>query len=282
MTKEITSLRTILPYYDVILCDVWGVLHNGQKFLPGTIPALKEARENGLKVILFTNSPRPSASVISQIQSLGSSSQFWDDIITSGDLTHHLLVEESHNIFFIGPQRDYALLEKLNIKIVNEQHAETILCTGLYDDEKDKTEDYRMLLERFAHRHIPLICANPDIVANRGNKIIPCAGALALIYQQLNGIVKMIGKPHLPIYEMAFKKISSLCNSFNKKRILAIGDGMDTDIKGALQSGIDALYVSDGIHRHEYLFNDNIDAQMLQNFFTKKNLYPHWWIQQLI
>ncbi|CAL9919130.1 HAD superfamily protein involved in N-acetyl-glucosamine catabolism [Candidatus Liberibacter solanacearum] len=282
MTKEISSLCQISPFYDIILCDVWGVLHNGQKLFPGSIPALQKARENGLKIILLTNSPRPSANVISHIQSLGSSQKFWDDMITSGDLTHHLLAKESHNIFFIGPDRDCVLLETLNVKVVDEQYAETIICTGLYNDETEQPEDYRILLESFAHRHIPFICANPDILANRGNKVVPCAGALALIYQQLNGIIKMVGKPHLPIYEMAFKKISNLCNSLDKKRILAIGDGMETDIKGALQSGIDALYVSQGIHTHEYSANNKIEAQMLQNFFIRKNLHPHWWIRELI
>ncbi|AKK19791.1 TIGR01459 family HAD-type hydrolase [Candidatus Liberibacter africanus] len=282
MTKEIASLCAILSSYDVILCDVWGVIHNGKSFFSSSISALEKARTNGLKVILFTNSPRPSSSVISQIKSLGPLPQFWDDIISSGDLTYHLFKEESRDIFFIGPEKDYALLETLDVNIVSEKSAKTILCTGLYNDETEHPEDYHILLESFASRNIPFICANPDIFANRGNKVIPCAGALALIYQKLNGIVKMIGKPHFPIYEMAFKKISTLCNSLDKKRILAIGDGIETDIKGALQSGIDALYVSDGIHKHEYMCNNIIKEEMIQNFFAKRKLYPHWWIRKLI
>ncbi|MBL0849070.1 MAG: TIGR01459 family HAD-type hydrolase [Candidatus Liberibacter ctenarytainae] len=279
---EITSLGQISQLYDIILCDVWGVLHNGIKLFPDSIDALQKARLNGLKVILLTNSPRPSSSVISHIKALGSSQIFWDDMITSGDLTYHLITKESPKIFFIGPARDHVLLEGLNIKIVDEKDAETIVCTGLYNDETETPEEYYMLLQRFARRKVPFICANPDIVANRGDKIIPCAGALAKIYQQLHGNVKMIGKPHFPIYEMALKKISVLCHSSNKKRILAIGDGIETDIKGALKAELDTLYVSRGIHMHEYLTHDQIDVPMMHNFFRKKNLYPHWWIQQLI
>ncbi|MEG8099315.1 TIGR01459 family HAD-type hydrolase [Candidatus Liberibacter brunswickensis] len=281
MTKEIASLCTILPYYDIILCDVWGVIHDGKKIFHNSIYALQKARANGLKVILLTNSPRLSSNVVLQIKSFEPIPKFWDDIITSGDLTHTLIKEESLDIFFIGPKRDYTLLENLKVKISDEKSAKKIICTGLYNDETEKPEEYITLLDRFAHRHIPFICANPDIYASRGNKIIPCAGALALIYQGMNGIVKMVGKPHLPIYEMAFKKISTLCKSLNKRRVLAIGDGIETDIKGALQFGIDALYVSEGIHRNEYLSNNNTNEKMLQIFFSKRNLHPNWWIRKL-
>ncbi|MBY7649694.1 MAG: TIGR01459 family HAD-type hydrolase [Candidatus Liberibacter europaeus] len=282
MSIEINSLCQILKYYDVIICDIWGVIHNGQKLFHRSIDALKTASNNGIKIILLTNSPRTSPSVIAHMRSLGLCNNFWDEIITSGDLNCHLIKEAPQNIFFIGNEIDRVLFERINIKIVEEQDAEAILCSGLYNANKEKPEDYISLLKRFAQRRIPFICANPDILANSGNKIIPCAGALALIYQNMDGIVKMVGKPHYPIYDMAFKKISYLCDSLDKKRILVIGDGINTDIKGALQCGLDALYVGEGIHIHEYLENNAINPQMVQNFFIKKKLHPRWWIKQLI
>lgn len=282
MAIEIDYLGQISQNYDIILCDIWGVIHNGQKLFSGSISALQKARENGIKVILLTNSPRPSLSVIEHMQSLGLFKKFWDHIVTSGDLTHHLIAQGPRNIFFIGEKKDLVLFEGLDIQIVGEQDAETIICTGLYNTEREVPEVYTELLKRFAQRQIPFICANPDILVNRGNNIIHCAGSLALIYRNLNGIVKMIGKPHLPIYNMALKKASDSCYPLDKKRILAIGDGIETDIKGAIEAGLASLYVGKGIHFHEYLENQKINVKMIENFFINKNINPNWWMPRLI
>ncbi|EMS36094.1 TIGR01459 family HAD-type hydrolase [Candidatus Liberibacter americanus] len=281
MSIKIDSLYQISKNYDIIICDIWGVIHNGQKLFSESISALQKASKNGIKIVLLSNSPRPSSSVIEHMISLGLCKRFWDHIVTSGDLTHNLISQGNRNIFFIGEKKDLVLFEGIDIQIVDEKNAETIICTGLYSGSKIP-EDYTDLLKKFAQRKIPFICVNPDISVNYGNKIIHCAGSLALIYKKLNGIVKIIGKPHLPIYNMAFKQISDSCCQLDKKRILAIGDGIETDIKGAIQSGLDSLYVGKGIHANEYLENKQINVKMMEKFFINKNIQPNWWIPKLI
>ncbi|TCT37886.1 TIGR01459 family HAD-type hydrolase [Martelella mediterranea] len=281
MAESIQALSTVTKHYDVVLCDVWGVLHNGVSAYDGPKEALKQAREDGKKVILLTNSPRLSTGVAGQLLTLGISDESYDAIVTSGDVTRTLVAEGPRKLFFLGPDRDIDLIEGTGVELVPEEDAQGILCTGLIDDETETAEDYREMLSAFQKRALPFICANPDLIVSRGDKLVPCAGALAALYDTLGGETRIAGKPHKPIYDAACVKAKELGAEADKARILAIGDGMPTDVKGALDYGLDLLFVAEGIHEAEYSDNGTVDAQLLDRFLTQKNAHPKYWMPKL-
>ncbi|MCQ8782060.1 TIGR01459 family HAD-type hydrolase [Mangrovibrevibacter kandeliae] len=245
--RAIKTLSEILDGYDAVFCDVWGVIHNGLSVFRDAERALREARAAGTRVLLITNSPRRSAGVETQLASLGLGRDSYDDIVTSGDVTRELIRQAPGPVFHIGPRRDDEIYEDLPVQRVDEADAEAIVVTGLFDDEAETPEDYAPLLGRLAARGLPMICANPDIVVQRGDRLVFCAGALARDYAALGGPVRLAGKPHRPIYEVAAARIGGV----DGKRVLAIGDGLATDIKGANGFGLDALLVLAGIHGAE-------------------------------
>ncbi|MCW4115280.1 TIGR01459 family HAD-type hydrolase [Aurantimonas sp. MSK8Z-1] len=245
--RAIETLSEILDGYDAVFCDVWGVIHNGLSVFRDAERALREARAAGTRVLLITNSPRRSAGVETQLASLGLGRDSYDDIVTSGDVTRELIRQAPGPVFHIGPPRDDEIYEDLPVQRVDEAEAEAIVVTGLFDDEAETPEDYAPLLGRLAARGLPMICANPDIVVQRGDRLVFCAGALARDYAALGGPVRLAGKPHRPIYEVAAARIGGV----DGKRVLAIGDGLATDIKGANGFGLDALLVLAGIHGAE-------------------------------
>ncbi|MBD0415704.1 TIGR01459 family HAD-type hydrolase [Oryzicola mucosus] len=271
----IASLASISGRYSALLCDVWGVVHNGVEHFPVATAALKAARERGLAVVFITNAPRPRDGVITQIEALGVPRDAWDRIITSGDVTRDLIAEGPRRIFHIGPERDYALYEGLDVDIVEEFEASAVVCTGLFDDETETPDDYAEMLRRLRARNIPFICANPDIVVERGEDLVWCAGALARDYGQLGGRTLVSGKPHAPIYEAALKAAGEvLGRTVNKDEVLAIGDGMVTDVKGAADNGIDVLYVSGGIHSRDYGDPLAPNAERLADFLGQHGYEP--------
>jgi HAD superfamily hydrolase (TIGR01459 family) len=250
---------------------VWGVLHNGVAPFPSAVAALSRARADGVKVVLVTNSPRPRAGVIAQLADIGVDSAAWDAIVTSGDVTRKLIAEGPRALFHIGAERDLPLYDGLDVRLTGEDDAQGICCAGLFDDETETPEDYAPLLARFAKRGLPFICANPDIVVERGSRLIWCAGALARDYAALGGTVFIAGKPHAPIYGAAHALASELAGRpVAKSELLAIGDGMPTDIAGARGHGIDALYISGGIHAHEY----GADRARLEAFVASHGMAP--------
>ncbi len=281
MASAISSLSQITGHYDVILCDVWGVLHNGiDPFIPaGKI--LAQARQQGISVVLITNSPRLRGDVAQQLDLIGVNRDAYDAIVTSGDVTATLIGQLRKPVFFLGPERDKTLLSGLNVVCVDRTQAEAIVCTGFFDDESETVEDYRELLEGFAARQLPFICANPDLVVERGEKLIPCAGAMAAFYEELGGTTFIAGKPHHPIYTAAIAQALALRGEIDRARILAIGDGMPTDIRGAVDQGLDVLYVSGGIHANHYTKGGQTDEAALQQFFTTHGVDPRWWIGRL-
>lgn len=281
MTAEIKTLSEITQHYDVVLSDVWGVLHNGVDAFRSASEALKTAREAGLTVVLITNSPRPSPGVIAQLQNLGVLDEAYDSIVTSGDVTRTLISAGPEKVFLLGPDRDMPLLEGLHVRRVGEAGAEVIVCTGFFDDEKETPEDYRDMLIRFAARNIPMICANPDLIVERGDRMIPCAGAMAAFYRELGGKTSIAGKPHSPMYEEALALATAKRGVFEKSRVLAIGDGMPTDVRGAVDFGLDLLYVSAGIHGHEYMSHGKTDEAALNRFLIKEGVSPKWWMPRL-
>lgn len=281
MAERISSLNDIATRYDVLLCDVWGVLHNGIDAFSHASDALTAARAAGLTVVLITNSPRPSPGVITQLAEIGVADSAYDAIVTSGDVTRKLISEGSKKVFLLGPGRDMTLTDGLGVTLVGEDEAEIIVCTGFFDDETETPADYRDMLENFQKRGVPMICANPDLVVERGHRIIPCAGAMAAYYVELGGESRVAGKPHQPIYQAALTAARELRGDFPVTRVLAIGDGMPTDVRGALDQGLDLLYISGGIHAAEYVVDGVTDEGKLDAYLTSEKAAPAWWMPRL-
>ncbi len=281
MAHRIHTLGDITDGFDVILSDVWGVLHNGVSAFPDAAVALRTAREAGKTVVLITNSPRPAPGVIAQLRVLGVPDEAYDRIITSGDVTRGLIAEGPRKVFLLGPERDMPLLEGLDVEVVGETEADSVVCTGFFDDETETPEDYTDMLKSFVARKVPMICANPDLVVERGERIIPCAGAMAAYYEQLGGEVRIAGKPHAPIYEACLAAAKEVRGAFAKNRVLAIGDGMPTDVKGAIASGLNLLYISGGIHVAEYTLNGQTDEALLNAYLKGQGGSPGWWMPRL-
>lgn len=251
----VPGLSSLADRYDAILCDVWGVIHNGVSVFPGSVEALETFRERtGKPVVLITNAPRPSPPIVEQLHALGVPPTAYDDIVTSGDVTADLIRREKiRSVNHIGPDRDHSLFDELGIERVGPGETDTIVCTGLVDDTTEGPEDYRDGLQAMVDAGLRMICANPDVVVERGNELIYCAGALAALYETLGGETIRLGKPYAPIYEGARQRIRKLSGDLPPSdRILAIGDGMFTDIKGANQAGLPALFVTSGIHSDDF------------------------------
>ncbi len=281
MAVRINSFRDIASRYDVVLCDVWGVLHNGVAAFKEACEALTEARARGLTVVLITNSPRPHPGVIVQIRGLGVPDSAYDRIVTSGDVTRALISAGPKKIYFIGAERDLPLIEGLGVTMASSEDAEIIVCAGFFDDETETAEDYRATLAGMAKRKLPLICANPDLVVERGHRLIPCAGAIAKVYEQLGGETRISGKPHVPIYRASLSEAKAARGSFDLSRVIAVGDGMPTDVKGAQDFGLDVLYISTGIHAAEYMTGEKTDEGKLTAFLKNEGATPKWWIPRL-
>ena len=250
--KTISGIRDLTPRYDAMLCDAWGVIHNGVELMPGAEEAMVKFREACGPLIILTNAPRPSSIIPAQLDRLGLARDAYDAVVTSGDATrneiHRRLPAPAYRI---GPEKDDPLFEGLDINFVGLEEASFIICTGLVDDQRDEPEDYRDVLKQAAERGLEMICANPDIVVNWGGRMLWCAGALAEIYKGFGGAVVYGGKPHPPIYRLAFEAVARLRGgAADRSRILAVGDGVNTDILGANRAGLDALLVTGrgGIH----------------------------------
>jgi len=253
MTQMIAGLREVADDYDVLLCDIWGVVHNGRESFPAACDALARWRGDRGPVVLISNSPRPWPGVAAQLADLGAPSEAWSVIVTSGDATRALLAERAPGpAWRIGPGRDDPLYEGLGLEFADLDTARFIACTGPDDDEIETPEDYRGRLTRAAARGLTMVCANPDRVVQRGNRLIYCGGALAELYEQLGGEVVMAGKPFAPIYDLALAQADrALGHPHERRRILVIGDGLVTDMAGAQAQGLDRLFIATGIHGAE-------------------------------
>lgn len=281
MLHKIDRLADLNTRYDVIFCDVWGVLHNGVEARPFAAEALSAFRQQGGAVVLITNSPRRRDAVAEQLDMIGVDPQAYDRIVTSGDVTRDLIAAGSDRIYFIGPDRDRSLLEGLDVREVGLDDAGIVVCTGLFDDEHETADQYVSVLEDFKLRGLSFICANPDLVVERGARLIPCAGAIAALYEQMGGKTLISGKPHAPIYEAALEQATQMRGEITKDRILAIGDGMPTDVRGAQDFGLDLLYISDGIHAAQYTDGGRVHDERLESFLRHHGARPVGWMQRL-
>lgn len=275
-TPLIERFSAIAARYDALICDVWGVLHNGVRVTPPANIALAEARRRGLAVCMLTNAPRPTADIAKFIQHLGGTPDAWDAIVSSGGVTRDLMAERGSTPFHhIGPARDQGVFEGLAARPVPLDQAGYVLCTGLVNDEVETAETYRPQLEAALRRDLELICANPDIIVERGHALIPCAGAIAELYEQMGGKVLWVGKPHPLVYEVAKGAIEkTLGRPVEKSRILGIGDALRTDVAGAARFGIDSLFVLDGIHSSELGAGRDFSAAAVSAFFEKATVRP--------
>ena len=249
----VEGLQPLADRYDLVLCDVWGVLHNGVKAYDAAGEALTQFRNRGGRVVLVSNAPRPGSAVGVQLDGFRVLRSGYDAIVTSGDLTR-LAIEERLDkvVHHIGPPRDMPVYEGLDVRFGSVEEADYVVCSGFEDDERETAEDYRPRLEAMLKRGLLMVCANPDLVVERGNVIVPCAGAIALAYEEMGGDVYYAGKPHEPIYEKAIAVAAGLNGrEIPKDRVLAIGDAIRTDIAGAAGFGIDSLLIARGIHAEE-------------------------------
>lgn len=271
----ISSLDALVGKYDVVLCDVWGVIHNGINAFVEATAALERARGEGKAVILITNAPRPHGPVEAQLRRLGVPDGAWDRVVTSGDVTRELIRQGPRQVFHLGTERDLALFDGLDVELVEDFEASAFVCTGLVDDETETPEDYAELLARLRSRDLPMICANPDISVERGDRLIWCAGALARDYGLLGGRTLIAGKPHAPIYKAALRAAGEvLGREAGPGQALAVGDGILTDVKGAENAGIDVLYVTAGVHSREYGDPDRPDEKLLMEFLARHGHHP--------
>lgn len=245
-------MKTISANYPVWFCDIWGVVHNGYKPFANTVATLARHRANGGIVVLVSNSPRSEAGILKQLDEIGVARNAYDAAVTSGDVTRNLMAEApSHRLFHLGPDRDTSIFQGLAVERVPLAEAGAVICTGLFHDDRETPDDYEALLTEMKARKLPMICANPDKMVRKGDKLLYCAGALAERFATMGGAVSMAGKPFAPIYELARKKAEvARGGPVSAAEILAIGDGPETDIRGAANQGIACLYVSGGVRDH--------------------------------
>ncbi len=247
---KLMPLSDLAPRYDGLLCDIWGVLHNGIAAFPDAIDTLCKYRAQGGIVILITNAPRSNQVIYPQLTKLGVPREAFDLIVTSGDVTRSLLQKRPDTpLFHFGPERDKSILEGRTHQMVSSKDAKLCLLTGPLDDGIESVEIYERILLEMRDNDVYMICANPDLVVKSGNRIVICAGSIAQLYAKLGGKVTYAGKPEAPIYQAAIAQMTIAAGrTLSKNRILVVGDGLPTDIKGAAQNGFAAYFVAGGIH----------------------------------
>lgn len=251
LPHALSGLGEIAGDYDILLCDVWGVIHNGRESWPDACEALARFNREAGHVVLISNSPRPSYDVVAQLDGLNVPRESWRAFVTSGDATRAELAKRAPGpAWIIGPDRDWPLYDGLGLEVAKgARDAAFISVTGPVDDNVETPEDYRERLAEGAARDLELICANPDRVVQRGDRLIYCGGSLADLYESLGGRVTMAGKPFDPIYDLALKEAEALLGKpVDRSRVLCIGDGVVTDVLGANRQNLDCLFIAQGIH----------------------------------
>lgn len=251
---KLMSLSMLAGDYDGVLCDIWGVLHNGVAAFADAVDALIRYRAQGGIVILITNAPRSNTDIYPQLARLGVPRHAFDAIVTSGDVTAKLVQEQpTAPLFHFGPARDQSILDGLTNPMVSLNDAKLCLLTGPLDDDIQSVALYEPILAQMRDLAVKMICANPDLVVRSGDRMVICAGSIAQRYAQMGGAVIYAGKPEAAIYDEARSRLSDLAGrDVSKNRILAIGDGLPTDIKGAAQNGFDACFITGGIHSVDF------------------------------
>jgi len=272
---------TLAPDYDAVLSDVWGVVHNGVAATAPACEALTRFRDKGGSVVLISNAPRPGEGVVRFLDHLKVPRSVYDGIVTSGDVTRAAVQQRAgQSLFLIGPERDHSIFTGLDAPFTTVEEAAYVVCTGLFNDEVETPDDYRNLLGDLHARNLFMLCGNPDVVVERGDKLVYCAGALADAYAALGGEVFYAGKPHRPLYDLALAETAKaraarkLGGEVPLDRVLAIGDSVRTDLKGAHDLGVDCLFVTAGIHAEELGHRDDPDLAALGTMFKDAGHAP--------
>lgn len=292
MTQILKSLSDIAPLYDTLFCDLWGCLHNGRAPYPAAVAALQSFRRQGGHVVLLTNAPRPSAAVIATLDRMGVPRDAWDLVVSSGDAAQYAMMSGAvgQKVWHLGPEKDDGFfndlpadLPALPITRVALEAAEGIICTGPFDELTEVPEIYRARFLYAKTKGLKLLCANPDLVVDMGDKRIYCAGALAALYTEMGGTSLYFGKPHPPIYDLARRRLAALTGlSPDEGKILAIGDGIGTDIQGAVGESIDALFVTGGLAADAFGTDvETPDPSKLESWLTAQQLSPAYSIGRL-
>ncbi|WP_341862271.1 TIGR01459 family HAD-type hydrolase [Gymnodinialimonas sp. 57CJ19] len=289
MTQIIDTLADISDKYDTVFCDLWGCLHDGISAFDEAVEALRAFKAGGGTVLLLTNSPRPRANVATQLDQIGVPRDCWDVIATSGDSARVAMltgavgqkvwhIGEPHEDAFFAPMD--LLDDTVDITRVPLDEAEGIVCTGPFDPFADPAEMRPQFLLAKT-RGLKLLCANPDIVVDRGDERIWCAGALAQLYTEMGGESLYFGKPHPPIYDLARRRLVQMGKATPDDRILAIGDGIITDVPGGIGENIDTLYITGGLAREETGTTRQPDPAKLAEHLTKAQMEPTYSIGML-
>ena len=282
MTQIIRSFAEVSQRYDALFVDLWGCLHNGLEPFTEAVEALRAFKAKGGTVLLLTNSPRPKAAVIEQLDTIGVPREIYDEIASSGDAAQTAMAAGAvgRKVYHIGPERDLSFFKDENGPIDVERvplaQAEGIVCTGLFDDQSETPDDYRLTILDGKNRRLKMLCANPDILVDLGHKRIYCAGAIAQAYGDAGGESLYFGKPHSPIYQLAYNRLEALTGHvFDEDRILCIGDGINTDIRGGIAEGLDTLFITGGLAATEVSEQDGVpDPSDLNVFLSAHELSP--------
>ena len=251
----LTSISSLASGSEAWIVDIWGVMHNGARAFQMAADACRTFRQQGGTVLLLSNAPRPFTAVVAQLDGLGVARAAYDAGVTSGDVARQMIATwQARPLLHIGPARDRGLFEGLTLDFADASRAEVIVCSGLIDDTKETPQDYAELFAGLIARRVPMICANPDLVVERGDRLVYCAGALAAEYAAMGGEVSYAGKPHWPVYERALAVLDELRGrSTAKAKVLAIGDGIETDLRGAHIAGLRSVFIASAIHAPEGL-----------------------------
>ncbi|WP_136682429.1 TIGR01459 family HAD-type hydrolase [Falsirhodobacter xinxiangensis] len=287
MTRIVSSLAEISHSYRAVFCDLWGCLHDGVRAHPAAVAALQAFRAKGGVVVLVTNAPRPKPSIVAQLARLQVPDDAWDDVVSSGDAAQYALITGAvgQNVYFIGADKDEPFFSDLSADLAALKHepinrvpleqAEGIVCTGPFNDLVETPEDYAETLAFAKSRGMKLLCANPDIEVDLGDKRIYCAGAIAQAYDRIGGTSLYFGKPHAPIYDLARRRLHLIDKTVTDAEILCIGDGILTDIQGGVSEGLDSLFITSGLAaKHFGDDTSNPDATLLEKWLIEQTLTP--------
>ena len=282
----IAGLREIADCYDAALLDLWGCVHNGVRPFPGACEAMRRMRAGGKKLIILSNAPRRSSAVASGMAKLGVGGELYDAVLSSGEVAWRALAERSdpwharlgHLALHLGPPRDLSLFEGNGVERAPVDHAQFVLVTGPNEDHMS-VDDHQDVLSAAAARRLPMVCANPDLDVIRGEARLICAGALARRYEQLGGDVRYHGKPHDSVYAAAF----AMLDGISRARVLAVGDGVRTDILGANRVGIDSAFIAGGVHGEELgvAMGDHPDAEIGARLLAGYGASPTYLLPEL-
>ena len=260
--RELNHLSEVFDAYDTFVIDLWGVMHDGIKLNDGAMEAVAQLKIKSKKIVFLSNAPRPSAKVVDFLLKMKMKKNYLSNVMTSGEAAMQAINQNKFGkkFFHLGPSRDSSIFKKVKDNKTEIDDCDFILCTGLFDENEDNMDYYKNLLLK--HVSKKLVCTNPDLIVHRGNKEEYCAGYIAKIFEELGGKVTYYGKPHKEIYQICLKP---------NEKVLAIGDNLRTDIKGANNLNKDCLFISDGVHRNE--FSSNLELQKLLNKYKVKANY---------